>query len=579
MRSILIEGFSNRLSDCSDLESSGRLANKFSTRIVILPLCEPFVYGLFLRTLAPLRRFGSAQHMLCASHRCFRLHCSESVRDTFLKVVLLNSWQHLIDIAWPATRVDILALYSILQIMNSQYISVKQAFNLAVGSEITLRGWVRSRRDSKGVTFIELNDGSRFKSMQLVVDAGVVPDETLKQITTGSSIAASGQLVESPAKGQAVELKVNEISVYGTADPVTYPLQKKGHTLEFLRDIGHLRVRSNTFGAAFRVRNALTHAIHTFFQERDFIYVQTPIITTSDCEGAGQMFNVTSLSLANPPRTADGNINWQQDFFGRPAYLTVSGQLEGEIFALAFSKIYTFGPTFRAENSNTPRHLAEFWMIEPEMAFYELKDNMALAEEFLKFIIRYVLEHCPEDLEFFNERIEKTVLSTLEHVAESKFGHITYTDAIQELKKSGRTWEFPVEWGVDLQTEHERFLSEELFKKPVIVTDYPKDIKAFYMRVNDDNKTVRAMDVLVPRVGEIIGGSQREDRHDVLLQRLRDSGLDEKAYWWYFDLRRYGSVPHSGFGLGLERMMMYLTGLKNIRDVIPFPRTPGNADF
>ncbi len=439
--------------------------------------------------------------------------------------------------------------------MNQHYASVKQAFNLAVGSEITLRGWVRSRRDSKGVTFIELNDGSRFKSMQLVVDAGIVPDEMLKQVTTGSSIAASGQLVESPAKGQAVELKVGEISVYGTADPVTYPLQKKGHTLEFLREIGHLRVRSNTFGAAFRVRNALTHAIHTFFQERDFIYVQTPIITTSDCEGAGQMFNVTSLSLANPPRTADGNINWQQDFFGRPAYLTVSGQLEGEIFALAFSKVYTF------------------------MAFYELADNMALAEEFLKFIIRYVLEHCREDLEFFNERIEKTVLSTLEHVAESQFGHIAYTDAIQELKKSGKTWEFPVEWGSDLQTEHERFLSEELFKKPVIVTDYPKDIKPFYMRVNDDNKTVRAMDVLVPRVGEIIGGSQREDRHDVLLQRLRDSGLDETAYWWYFDLRRYGSVPHSGFGLGLERMMMYLTGLKNIRDVIPFPRTPGNADF
>jgi asparaginyl-tRNA synthetase len=467
----------------------------------------------------------------------------------------------------------------ILALMKAQYFSVKRAYSLPVGNTATLRGWVRSRRDSKGVTFIELNDGSRFKSMQLVVDAGAVPDETLKQVTTGSSIAASGQLVASPAKGQTVELKVNAITVYGSADPTTYPLQKKGHTLEFLREIGHLRVRSNTFGAAFRVRNALTHAIHTFFQERDFIYVQTPIITTSDCEGAGQMFAVTSLNLEKPPRTADGNVNWQQDFFGRPAYLTVSGQLEGEIFALAFSKVYTFGPTFRAENSNTPRHLAEFWMIEPEMAFYELEDNMALAEEFLKFIIRYVLEHCREDLEFFNERIEKTVFSTLEHVAESDFGHITYTDAIQELKKSGKTWEFPVDWGSDLQTEHERFLSEELFKKPVIVTDYPKDIKAFYMRLNDDNKTVRAMDVLVPRVGEIIGGSQREERYDLLLQRLRDVGLDEKAYWWYFDLRRYGSVPHSGFGLGLERMMMYLTGLKNIRDVIPFPRTPGNAEF
>jgi asparaginyl-tRNA synthetase len=463
--------------------------------------------------------------------------------------------------------------------MSSQSASVKQAFDLPVGSEITLRGWVRSRRDSKGVTFIELNDGSRFKSIQLVVDSGVVPEETLKQVTTGSSISASGALVASPAKGQAVELKVAQIQVYGTADPSSYPLQKKGHTLEFLREIGHLRVRSNTFGAAFRVRNALTHAIHTFFQERGFIYVQTPIITTSDCEGAGQMFNVTSLNLRNIPRTTDGAIDWQQDFFSRPAYLTVSGQLEGEIFALAFSKVYTFGPTFRAENSNTPRHLAEFWMIEPEMAFYELEHNMELAEEFLKFTIRYVLDHCREDLEFFNERIEKTVLSTLEHVAESTFGHLTYTDAIQELKRAGRTWEFPVEWGNDLQTEHERFLSEEIFKKPVIVTDYPKDIKPFYMRVNGDDRTVRAMDVLVPRVGEIIGGSQREERYDVLLQRLRASGLDEKAYWWYLDLRRFGSVPHSGFGLGLERMMMYLTGLKNIRDVIPFPRTPGNADF
>jgi asparaginyl-tRNA synthetase len=463
--------------------------------------------------------------------------------------------------------------------MAGQFVSVKQAFKLSVGSEITLRGWVRSRRDSKGITFVELNDGSRFKSMQLVVEAGAVPEETLKLVTTGSGIAANGVLVESPAKGQAVELKVSSIAIYGSADPATYPLQKKGHTLEFLREISHLRVRSNTFGAAFRVRNALTHAIHTFFQERDFIYVQTPIITTSDCEGAGQMFGVTTLNLQQPAPTIDGKVDWQQDFFGKPAYLTVSGQLEGEIFALAFSKVYTFGPTFRAENSNTPRHLAEFWMIEPEMAFYELSDNMQLAEEFLKYIIRYVLENCREDLEFFNQFIEKTVLATLEHVAESSFAHITYTDAIQELKKSGKTWEFPVDWGNDLQTEHERFLSEEVFKRPVIVTDYPKDIKAFYMRVNEDGKTVRAMDVLVPRVGEIIGGSQREERHDVLLQRLHDAGLDEKPYWWYFDLRRYGSVPHSGFGLGLERMMMYLTGLKNIRDVIPFPRTPGNAEF
>lgn len=463
--------------------------------------------------------------------------------------------------------------------MKSQFTSIKQAYLLPVGSEITLRGWVRSRRDSKGITFIELNDGSRFRSLQLVVESGVVPDETLRQITTGSSIAACGVLVESPAAGQPVELQVAEISVYGTADPSAYPLQKKGHSLEFLREIAHLRVRSNTFGAAFRVRNALAHAIHSFFQERDFIYVQTPIITSSDCEGAGEMFNVTSLNLRDLPRMADGNIDWAQDFFGRPAYLTVSGQLEAEIFALSFTKVYTFGPTFRAENSNTPRHLAEFWMIEPEMAFYDLEDNMRLAEEFLKFTIRYVLENCREDLEFFNQRVEKTVLGTLEHVAESTFAHLSYTDAIQALQNAGRAWEFPPVWGKDLQTEHERFLSEEVFKKPVIVTDYPKDIKPFYMRVNDDNRTVRAMDVLVPRVGEIIGGSQREERYDVLVQRIRETGLDEKPYWWYLDLRRFGSVPHSGFGLGLERMMMYLTGLKNIRDVIPFPRTPGNADF
>jgi asparaginyl-tRNA synthetase len=461
----------------------------------------------------------------------------------------------------------------------AELVSIKHAFQLAPRREITLRGWVRSRRDSKGITFIELNDGTRFKSMQLVVDAGLVPEDILRQVTTGSSIAATGTLVESPAKGQAVELRIASIQLYGSADPATYPLQKKGHTLEFLRDISHLRVRSNTFGAAFRVRNALTHAIHSFFQERGFLYVQTPIITTSDCEGAGQMFGVTTLNLQQPPHTAEGKTDWQQDFFGKPAYLTVSGQLEGEIFASAFSNVYTFGPTFRAENSNTPRHLAEFWMIEPEMAFYELEDNMQLAEEFLKNIIRHVLEHCREDLEFFNQFIDKSVLPTLEHVAESNFGALTYTDAIKQLKNSGKTWEFPVEWGNDLQTEHERFLSEEIFKKPVIVTDYPKEIKAFYMRLNDDGKTVRAMDVLVPRVGEIIGGSQREERHDVLLARLREAGLDEKAYWWYLDLRRYGSVPHSGFGLGLERMMMYLTGLKNIRDVIPFPRTPGNAEF
>ncbi|HWO43666.1 MAG TPA: asparagine--tRNA ligase [Candidatus Eisenbacteria bacterium] len=457
--------------------------------------------------------------------------------------------------------------------------SVKQAFTMPVGTEITLRGWVRSRRDSKGITFVELNDGSRLKSMQLVVEAGAVPEQLLRQVTTGSSVEASGVLSESPAKGQAIELKVRRLHLFGSADPGSYPLQKKGHTLEFLREIGHLRVRSNTFGATFRVRNVLSRAIHRFFQERDFLYVQTPIITTSDCEGAGQLFSVTSLDPRHIPRSADGAIDWSQDFFGRRAFLTVSGQLEAEIFALAFSKVYTFGPTFRAENSNTPRHLAEFWMVEPEMAFCELRDDMALAEAFLKSIIRAVLDDCEEDLRFFNDRIDSTVIATLEHVAQSTFGHISYTDAVRELQRSGKRWEFPVEWGADLQTEHERFLAEVVFKKPVIVTDYPKEIKPFYMRVNDDGKTVRAMDVLVPRVGEIVGGSQREERLDVLLERLRAAGLDEKAYWWYLDLRRYGSAPHSGFGLGLERMMMYVTGLKNIRDVIPFPRTPGNAEF
>jgi len=388
-----------------------------------------------------------------------------------------------------------------------------------------------------------------------------------------------GELVASPAAGQSVELKVKEIDVFGGADPATYPLQKKGHTMEFLRDIAHLRTRSNTFGAVFRVRNALSFAIHKFFQDRGFVYVHTPIITASDCEGAGAMFGVTTLDAAKPPRKPDGSIDYGQDFFGKPAFLTVSGQLEGEIFALSFSNVYTFGPTFRAENSNTPRHLAEFWMVEPEMAFCDLEGNMALAEEFLKFIIQYVLEHCQADLEFFNKRIDNTVLATLEHVASSKFEHVPYTDAIAILEAANRSWEFPVHWGVDLQSEHERYLTEEKFKKPVVVTDYPKEIKAFYMRANDDGKTVRAMDVLAPRIGEIIGGSQREERHDVLVEKIRGQKLPEAAYWWYLELRKYGSAPHAGFGLGLERMLMYLTGMKNIRDVIPFPRTPGSAEF
>jgi asparaginyl-tRNA synthetase len=392
-------------------------------------------------------------------------------------------------------------------------------------------------------------------------------------------VRIEGDLVASPGAGQAVELKARALSVFGAADPASYPLQKKGHTMEFLREKAHLRARSNTFGAVFRVRNALSFAIHKFFQERGFLYVTTPVITTSDAEGAGAMFGVTTLDLMNLPRTGDGEIDYSHDFFNKRASLTVSGQLEAEIFALAFSNVYTFGPTFRAENSNTPRHLAEFWMIEPEMAFCDLDGNRRLAEEFLKYVIGYVLDHCRADLNFFNQRIDNTVLETLEHVAASDFAHVPYTEAVQILERSGRNWEFPVRWGVDLQAEHERYLTEETFKRPVIVTDYPREIKAFYMRLNDDEKTVRAMDVLAPRIGEIIGGSQREERHDVLLDKIRAQGLPEDHYWWYLELRKYGTAPHAGFGLGLERMMMYLTGMKNIRDVIPFPRTPGSAEF
>jgi asparaginyl-tRNA synthetase len=456
---------------------------------------------------------------------------------------------------------------------------VRDVLEKAPGSKATIHGWVKTRRDSKGVHFLQINDGSTFTDLQVVIDAGSIAEETLRDVTTGACLRITGELLVSPAKGQAVELKAQEIHVYGAADPVLYPLQKKGHTMEFLREIAHLRTRSNTFGAVFRVRNALSFAIHQFFRERGFIYVHTPIITAADCEGAGEMFGVTTLDLANLPRRDDGAVDFGRDFFAKPAYLTVSGQLEGEIFALSFSNIYTFGPTFRAENSNTPRHLAEFWMVEPEMAFCDLADDMAIAEEFLKYIIQYVLEHCRPDLEFFNKRIDDTVLSTLEHVAASKFEHVTYTDAIKILERAGKSWEFPVHWGADLQSEHERYLTEETFKKPVIVTDYPKEIKAFYMRANDDGKTVRAMDVLAPRIGEIIGGSQREERHDVLLEKIRAQNLPEAAYWWYLELRKYGTAPHAGFGLGVERMLMYLTGMKNIRDVIPFPRTPGNAEF
>jgi asparaginyl-tRNA synthetase len=456
---------------------------------------------------------------------------------------------------------------------------VRDVLEKTPGTEVVVHGWVKTRRDSKGVHFVQVNDGSTFVDLQVVVEAGSLPEETLRDVTTGACLRVRGELVASPSAGQSVELKAKEIHVYGGADPATYPLQKKGHTMEFLRDIAHLRTRSNTFGAVFRVRNALSFAIHQFFRERGFVYVHTPIITASDCEGAGAMFGVSMLDWAKPPRKPDGSIDFAQDFFGKPAFLTVSGQLEAESFALSFSNVYTFGPTFRAENSNTPRHLAEFWMVEPEMAFCDLEGNMALAEEFLKYIIQYVLEHCQTDLEFFNKRIDNSVLSTLEHVTSSKFEHLPYTEAVKILEAAGRAWEFPVHWGADLQSEHERYLTEEKFKKPVIITDYPKEIKAFYMRANDDGKTVRAMDVLAPRIGEIIGGSQREERHDILVEKIRAQSLPQAAYWWYLELRKYGSAPHAGFGLGLERMLMYLTGMKNIRDVIPFPRTPGSAEF
>lgn len=454
---------------------------------------------------------------------------------------------------------------------------IRELLSRSPGETVTAKGWVKTRRDSKNVHFIQLNDGSSPVDLQVVLDAGVVVPEVVARITTGACLSVDGELVASPGKGQAVELKAVALQVHGAADPEEYPLQKKKHTLETLRTLGHLRARSNTFAAVFRVRNALACAIHKFFQDRGFLYVHTPIISAIDAEGAGSMFQVTTLNLdaGKPP-------DFAQDFFAARAFLTVSGQLEAEIFAHAFANVYTFGPTFRAENSNTPRHLAEFYMIEPEMAFCNLQDNQDLAEAFLKSQVEQVMAACRPDLEFLSKWYDPDLLKTLEGLLNSRFERITYTEAVALLKKSGRTWEFSADWGADLQSEHERYLTEELFGKPVIVTDYPRGIKAFYMRGNDDEKTVAAMDVLVPRIGEIIGGSQREERHDVLLHKIREQagrGLKEEAYWWYLDLRRFGGVEHAGFGMGFERMMMYLTGMKNIRDVIPFPRTPGNAEF
>jgi asparaginyl-tRNA synthetase len=450
----------------------------------------------------------------------------------------------------------------------------------AIGRQVTLQGWIRTRRDSKGgFSFLEVNDGSSMGNIQVIADANLTNYETdVKRLSPGCSVTVRGEVKPSGGKGQATEVLAGEVIVHGWADAEVYPLQKKQHSFEKLREWAHLRPRTNTFGAIARVRNCVSRSIHDFFQEEGFLYIHTPIITASDCEGAGAMFRVSTLDPARPPMS-DGKVDYAQDFFGRPAYLTVSGQLNAEIFACALGQVYTFGPTFRAENSNTSRHLAEFWMIEPEMAFYELADNIDLAERFLKRIFRDALDQCGEDIQFFNDRIDDTVLATLTGIVDSSFQRVPYTEAVDILTKSGRKFEFPVAWGADLQAEHERFLTEEHFKCPVVLYDYPRSIKPFYMRVNDDEKTVRAMDVLVPKVGEIIGGSQREERLDVLEARMAEQGLNAADYWWYTELRRFGTVPHSGFGLGLERVIQFITGMTNIRDVIPFPRTPGNAEF
>ncbi|MCP4669614.1 MAG: asparagine--tRNA ligase [Deltaproteobacteria bacterium] len=449
-----------------------------------------------------------------------------------------------------------------------------------IGARVTVMGWVRTRRDSKGgFSFVEVNDGSCMSGLQIIADEKLpnYQDDVLS-LQTGCSIRAAGVLSVSPGKGQNVELRAEEVAVLGWADPDIYPLQKKRHSFEFLRTIAHLRPRTNTFGAVARVRNAMSRAIHDFFQDRGFIYLHTPIITGSDCEGAGEMFKVTGFDLDQIP-TKDGRIDFEKDFFGAPANLTVSGQLEAEIYALAMGDVYTFGPTFRAENSNTSRHLAEFWMVEPEMAFCDLEGDVALAVDFLKHIFAHVLEHCKEDMAFFNRFIDKTVIETLENLVSQDFETLTYTEGVDILSKAREQFEFPVSWGIDLQSEHERHLCEKVFKKPVVLVDYPKEIKAFYMKVNEDGKTVRAMDVLVPKIGEIIGGSQREDDHDTLVTRIREAGLNPDDYWWYLELRKFGSVPHAGFGLGFERLIQFVTGMTNIRDVIPFPRTPGNVSF
>ena len=448
-----------------------------------------------------------------------------------------------------------------------------------IGTEVEVMGWVRTRRGNKHVQFIALNDGSTVKNLQVVLDLTKFSEEALRPITTGSSIHVKGMLVESQGKGQSCEVQADSLEVFGSADPNEYPLQKKGHTLEFLREKAHLRPRTATFGAILRIRSALAFAIHKFFQERGFFYLNTPLITASDAEGAGAMFQVTTLDLEKLPRTEEGTVDYSKDFFGKHTSLTVSGQLEGELGATALGAIYTFGPTFRAENSNTPRHLSEFWMIEPEVAFFDIQDNMELAEDFVKYCIKYALDHCRDDIEFLQEHFDPELISRLEFVLHNDFVRLTYTEGVDILMKSGKKFEFPVHWGTDLQSEHERYLVEEHFKKPVILTDYPRDIKAFYMKQNEDGKTVRAMDVLFPKIGEIIGGSEREADYDKLMARIEELNIPMKDMWWYLDTRRFGTVPHSGFGLGFERLVLFVTGMTNIRDVIPFPRTPNNAEF
>lgn len=456
---------------------------------------------------------------------------------------------------------------------------LKRPEETGLGNKVCVKGWVRTKRGNNSVAFIAINDGSIVSNIQVVADPTKFDEALMKQITTGSCLCVTGTLVESQGKGQTVEIQADTIEVYGTADPEVYPLQKKGHSMEFLREIAHLRPRTNYFGCVLRLRHAMAFAIHKFFNDKGFFYLHTPLITASDAEGAGEMFNVTTFDLNNIPRTEDGQVDFKRDFFGKHTNLTVSGQLEGELGALALGSIYTFGPTFRAENSNTPRHLAEFWMIEPEMAFYDITDNMDLAEEFIKYLVKYALDNNMDDLRFLNDMFDKGLIERLESVLKEDFVRLDYTSAIDILLKADKKFDYPVSWGIDLQSEHERYLVENHFKRPVILTDYPKDIKAFYMKQNDDGKTVRAMDVLFPTIGEIIGGSEREADYQKLLNRVHELGMTEEQYWWYFETRKFGSAPHSGFGLGFERLLLFVTGMTNIRDVIPFPRTPQNAEF